>query len=51
MNTQARILCNQIAIMEALVVIMAHKDKPELGPMTQTWQFDFLKTAIKESQK
>lgn len=45
-----KILCNQIAIMEALVILMAHNDKPDLGPMTKTWQFDFLKKRIAASQ-
>lgn len=47
----SKLLCNQIAIMEALVVLMAHKDKPELGAMTNTWQFSFLKTRLDESRK
>lgn len=46
----AKLLSNQIAIMEALVVLMAHKDKPDLGLMTNTWQFDFLKKRIEASQ-
>lgn len=47
---QERLLCNQIAIMESLVVLMAHLSKPELGNMTHTWQFDFLKQSIEESK-
>lgn len=50
MTKQELIICNQIAIMEALRVIMAHKDKPELGLMTKTWQFDHLTNRIKVSQ-
>jgi hypothetical protein len=45
------IICNQIAIMEALKVLMAHNDRPELGKMTNTWQFDQLKKMVEESQK
>ena len=50
MTKQELIICNQIAIMEALKVIMAHSDKPERGSMTNTWQFDHLNKMIKVSQ-
>lgn len=45
------IVCNQIAIMEALIVIMAHFDKPELGKMTHTWQFDYIKERLQASRE
>ena len=51
MNKIKLIICNQIAIMEALKVII-HSDKPDLwGPMAVTWQFDHLKKMIEASQK
>jgi len=49
MTKQELIICNQIAIMEALKTIMAHTDK-NLGPMSITWQFDHLKKMIDLSQ-
>jgi hypothetical protein len=45
------IICNQIAIMEALVVIMAHTDDNSLGKMTKTWQFDYIKERIEASRE
>jgi len=51
MTKQELIICNQIAIMEALKVIMVHTDKPERNPMANTWQFDHLKKMIETSQK
>jgi hypothetical protein len=50
MKKEERIICNQIAIMEALVVIMCHMKADVLGPMHLTWQFDHLKKMIKDSQ-
>lgn len=51
MTKQELIICNQIAIMEVLKVLMAHSDTPELGRMTKTWQFDQLNKMIETSQK
>jgi hypothetical protein len=36
--------------MEALVVLMVHPNKPELGDMSKTWQFTHLKYMILKSQ-
>lgn len=46
-----KIITNQIAIMEALVILMAHYDKPDLGPMDKTWQFKFLKDSIQRCRE
>ena len=51
MKKEHVIICNQIAIMEALVVIMAHSDNPELGKMTNTWQFDYMKERIEANRE
>lgn len=40
------IINSQITIMNALTVIMAHSDTPQLGKMNKTWQFDQLKKMI-----
>jgi hypothetical protein len=45
-----QLMCNQIAIMEALVVVMCHLEADVLGPMHLTWQFDHLKRCIKDSR-
>lgn len=50
MSKQDQIICNQIAIMEALVVLMCHLKADNLGAMHLTWQFDHLKKMIKDSQ-
>lgn len=50
LKKQDQFIANQIAIMEALVVIMGHLKADVLGPMHLTWQFDYLKRMIKDSQ-
>lgn len=47
---EAQLLANQIAIMEALVVMMCHLKADNLGAMHLTWQFDHLKLRIRDSQ-
>ncbi len=47
---EAQLLANQIAIMEALVVVICHLKADQLGPMQKTWQFDHLKRCIRNSQ-
>lgn len=50
MKKEELIIYNQIAIMEALKVLMAHSDTPQLGKMTNTWQFSQLNKMIETSQ-
>ena len=50
MKKQEQIIANQIAIMEALVVIMCHLKADLLGEMHLTWQFDHLKKMIEDSK-
>jgi len=50
MKKPDQIIINQIAIMEALVVLMCHLKADVLGPMHLTWQFDNLKRTIKDNQ-
>ncbi len=51
MKKQDQILCNQIAIMNALIVLMCHLNADKLGPMNLTWQFNQLKAMSEESMK
>lgn len=45
------IICNQLAIMTALEVVMGHFDTPQLGKMCKTWQFNQLQKMIEQSAR